>query len=148
MTADGSSNTGTMTSDNMTTTPYRNFYKWVNTQGSAQDYDIWVRIPVPTDYAALPTGQTICLDTYASATTANGVKVNALYDTTNTAVTLGTSDLTPTSATTWQNMCTSSITGGTYAANGYITIDLKLTAPATTGDIRIGDLTFDYLSKW
>jgi parallel beta-helix repeat protein len=146
MTGDGTNNTGTMTSDNMTSTPYRNFYKWVTTQGTAQDYDIWVKVPIPSDFAALPSGQTICMDTYASATTANGVKV-VIYDTSNTVI--GTSfDLTPTSATTWQNKCTTSVTGGTIAADGTITLDIKLTAPATTGDIRIGDISFSYLSKW
>jgi hypothetical protein len=147
MTADGSSNIGTMTSDNMTASAFRNFYKWTTTQGTAQDYDIWVRIPVPTDYAALPSGQTICVDTYSSATTANSIALT-LYGTDNSSVTLTDGDLTPSATGTWQTQCTSSITGGTYAANGYITLDFKLTAPATSGDVRISDLYLDYLSKW
>lgn len=146
MTADGTSNTGTMTSDNMAVSPFRNFYKWLNTQATAQDYDIWVRVPIPTDYSALPTGQTICMDTYASATTANTVMLT-LYDTSN-AVVGTTFDLTPTATNTWQNRCTTSITAGTYAANGIMTLDIKLTAPATTGDVRISNFYLDYLSKW
>jgi hypothetical protein len=152
MTADGTNNTGTMTSDNMTSTPYRNFYKWVNTQGTAQDYDVWVRYALPSDWGGFASGQTICLDTYASATTANGVTFT-LYKMdngsgTNLATILTANDLTPTSTATWQNKCTSSISGGSYVANGYLIMDIKMTAPATTGDIRIGDITLNYLSKW
>ncbi len=147
MTGDGSNNSGTMTSDNMTSSPYRNYYKWVNTQGTAQDYDIWVKVPLPSDFAALPSGQTICLDVFASATTANTIALT-LYGTNNSSVSLSDGDLTPSSTSTWQNQCTSSITGGTFAANGTMTLDFKLTAPATTGDVRIGDLAFSYLSKW
>jgi hypothetical protein len=71
-----------------------------------------------------------------------------LYGTDNSSVTLTDGDLTPSATGTWQTQCTSSITGGTYAANGYITLDFKLTAPATSGDVRISDLYLDYLSKW
>ncbi len=152
MTADGTNNNGAMTSDNMTSSPYRNFYKWTNTQGTAQDYDIWVRYPLPSDWAAFPSGQTICLDTYASATTANGVTFTLYKMDNSTGSNLSTiltaNDLTPTSTTTWQNRCSSSISGGSYVANGYLVMAIKMTAPATTGDIRIGDITFDYLSKW
>ena len=148
MTAVGGSNTGTMTSDNMTTTPFRNYYKWANTQGTAQNYDIWVKVPIPSDAASSPwpAGQTLCMDTFASATTANGVKL-AIYDTSNTVI--GTTfDLTPTTANTWQNKCTTSLTAGALAANGTMTVDIKMTAPATTGIIEVGDITFSYYSKW
>lgn len=146
MTADGTNNTGTMTTDNMTTSPFRNFYKWTTTQGTAQDYDIWVKVPVPSDFSALPSGQALCLDVYASATTANTIALS-MYGTDNSAVTLTDGDLTPTATGTWQNQCTSSITGGTYAADGTMTLDFKLTAPSN-GEVRIGDITFSYLSKW
>jgi hypothetical protein len=29
-----------------------------------------------------------------------------------------------------------------------MTLRIRLTAPATTGDIRVGNITFSYLSKW
>ncbi|HUD11540.1 MAG TPA: hypothetical protein VMS08_03945 [Candidatus Saccharimonadia bacterium] len=145
--ASGTNNSGTMTATNMTTSPFRNYYDWKTTQPSAQNYDIWVKVPLPTDFTAFPSGQEICLDVYASATTADTIKLT-MYDTTNTAVTLSTSDLTPTSATTWQNKCSSSITSGTYTANNDMTLDFTLTAPATTGEVRIGDITYSYLSKF
>ncbi|HEY1835786.1 MAG TPA: hypothetical protein VGG13_03115 [Candidatus Saccharimonadales bacterium] len=147
MTGSGTNNTGTMTSDNMTTSPFRNYYEWKNIQGTAQNYDIWVRVPLPSDWAGWPSGQTICLDTYASANSANLVNMT-VYDTTNTAV-VTSADLSPLSVTTWAtNKCTSSITGGSFTAGHDMTIDIKMTAPATTGDVRIGDITFSYLSKW
>ncbi|MBI2008846.1 hypothetical protein HYS84_00355 [Candidatus Saccharibacteria bacterium] len=147
MTADGASNTGTMTSDNMTSTPFRNFYKWLNTQGTAQDYDIWVRIPLPSDFAAMAATPTLSLDTYTSDTT-NGTVLVTVYDTNNSADCTSAS-FTPTATTTWQSKtATTCLDTGTYAANGTITIDIKITGAATTGDTRISSLYFDYLSKW
>jgi hypothetical protein len=145
--ASGTNNSGTMTATNMTTSPFRNYYDWKTTQATAQNYDIWVKVPLPTDFTGFPSGQEICLDVYASATTANTIKLT-LYDTTNTSVSLGTSDLTPSSSATWQNKCSSSITGGSYTANNDMTLDFTLTAPATTGEVRIGDITYSYLSKF
>ena len=147
MTADGASNTGTMTSDNMTSTPFRNFYKWVTTEGTAQDYDIWIRIPLPSDFAAMAATPTLSLDTYTSDTT-NGTVLVTVYDTDNSADCTSAA-FTPTATTTWQSKtATTCLDTGTYAANGTITIDIKITAAATTGDTRISDIYFDYLSKW
>ncbi len=147
MTADGASNTGTMTSDNMTSTPFRNFYKWLNTQGTAQDYDIWVRVPLPSDFAAMAATPTLSIDTYTSDTT-NGTVLVTVYDTSNSADCSAVA-FTPTATTTWQSKTsTTCLDTGTYAANGTITIDIKVTGAATTGDTRISDIYFDYLSKW
>ncbi len=148
MSADGSSNSGTMTSDNTAAsgTLFRNYYKWTTTQGTAQDYDIWVKVPIPTDWVGWPSGQTICMDTYASAST-SGLVGMSVYGTDNNII--GSSnDLSPLSITTWANKCTASITGGVFTAGSDATLDIKLTAPATTGVVQVGDITFSYLSKW
>ncbi|HSX33896.1 MAG TPA: hypothetical protein VLF91_06190 [Candidatus Saccharimonadales bacterium] len=150
MTAFGGSNSGTMTTDTTTSAPFRNYYKWTTSQVSSQNYDIFVKVPLPTDFSAMPSGQTICADVFSSTTSANTIALT-LYDTSGTtsgtAVTLSDGDLTPSSTSTWQNQCTSSISGGTYAANGDMTFDFKLTSP-TSGDVRIGDITYSYLSKY
>jgi len=146
-TADGAANTGSMTSDNMTSSPYRNFYKWTNTQGTAQDYDVWVRIPLPADFAAMAATPTLSIDTYTSDTT-NGTVLVTVYDTSNSADCTSAA-FTPTSTTTWQSKTqTTCLDTGTYAANGVITVAIKVTGAATSGDTRISTIYFDYLAKF
>ncbi len=147
LTADGASNTGTFTSDNMTSSPYRNFYKWANTQGTAQDYDIWVRVPLPADFAAMAATPTLSIDTYTSDTT-NGTVLVTVYDTSNSADCTSAS-FTPTSTSTWQSKTqTTCLDTGTYVANGIMTIMIKLTGAATSGDTRVSTIYFDYLAKF
>ena len=147
ITGDGSSNTGSMTSDNMTSSPYRNFYKWLNTQGTAQDYDVWVRVPLPADFSAMAATPTLSIDTYTSDTT-NGTVLVTVYDTAGTADCSSVA-FTPTSTTTWQTKtATTCLDTGTYTANGVMTLDIKLTGAATTGDTRISTISFDYLAKF
>ncbi|KXK09249.1 MAG: hypothetical protein UZ22_OP11002001127, partial [Microgenomates bacterium OLB23] len=147
LTADGASNTGTFTSDNMTSSPFRNFYKWANTQGTAQDYDIWVRIPLPADFAAMAATPTLSIDTYTSDTT-NGTVLVTVYDTSNSA------DCTSASfyAYFYHHMAkktqTTCLDTGTYVANGIITMMIKLTGAATSGDTRVSTISFDYLAKF
>lgn len=146
-TADGGSNTGSMTSDNMTSSPYRNYYKWTNTQGTAQDYDIWVRIPLPADFSAMAATPTLSIDTYTSDTT-NGTVTATVYDTNNSADCTSAS-FTPSSSSTWETKTqTTCLDTGTYSANGVMTIAIKITGAATTGDTRISTIYFDYLAKF
>ena len=108
---------------------------------------LWVRIPLPSDFAAMAATPTLSLDTYTSDTT-NGTVLVTVYDTDNSADCTSAA-FTPTATTTWQSKtATTCLDTGTYAANGTITIDIKITAAATTGDTRISDIYFDYLSKW
>ncbi|HSX35580.1 MAG TPA: hypothetical protein VLH84_01440 [Patescibacteria group bacterium] len=148
LSADTTSNSGTMTSDNTQAsgTSFRNYYKWATTQGTAQDYDVWVKWLVPSDFSGWPTGQTVCLDVFASASSTNLVNMT-VYGTDNNAV-VTSADLSPLSVTTWGNKCTASITGGVFTAGSVATIDIKMTAPATTGIVEVGDITFNYLSKY
>lgn len=146
-TADGAANTGTMTSDNMTSSPYRNFYKWSNSEVSVQDYDVWIRVPLPADFSAMAATPTLSLDTYTSST-ATGVVAVTVYDTSGTADCTAAS-FTPSSSTTWETKTqTTCLDTGTYVANGVMTIAIKVTAPASGGETRIGDLYFDYLARF
>jgi hypothetical protein len=147
LTGDGGSNTGTMTSDSMTSSPYRNYYNWANTQGTAQDYDIWVSVPLPMDFAAMAGTPTLSIDTYTTDTT-NGTVLVTVYDTSNAADCTSTA-FTPNSNTTWQTRtATTCLDTGTYAAGGIITFQIKLTAAATSGTTRVSNIYFDYLAKF
>jgi hypothetical protein len=135
-----------MTSDNMTTSPFRNFYKWTTSSATNQDYDIWVRVPVPSDFSAMVSTPTLSIDTFSSDIT-NGTISVTVYDTSGSADCSGVS-FTPSSANTWQTRTsTTCLDTGTYTPGGMITIQIKLQSP-TSGDVRVSDIWFDYLSKW
>jgi hypothetical protein len=148
LTADGSDNTVTLTADNMTSSPYRNYYKWTNTQGTAQDYDIWVTVPLPADFSAMAGTPTLSIDTYSSDLT-NGTVLVTVYDTSSSADCTDQS-FTPTGATsTWESKTsTACLDTGTYAANGIMKIKIHMTAAATNGDTRVSTIYFDYLAKF
>jgi len=148
LTGDGGSNTGTMTSDSMTSTPYRNYYNWANTQGTVQDYDIWVRVPLPADFSEMAGTKTLSIDTYSSDLT-NGTVAVTVYDTSNSAD-CTSATFTPTgSIDTWESKTsTTCLDTGTYTANGIVTIQLKIQGAATTGNTRVSDIYFDYLAKF
>jgi len=148
LTGDGTNNTGSMTSDNQTVSPYRNYYKWTNTQATAQDYDIWVTVPLPADFSAMAATPTLSIDTYSSDLT-NGTVLVTVYDTNNVATCTNQSFTPTTAANTWETKTNTTCLGtGTYVANGIIKIDIKLTAAATNGDTRVSTIYFDYLAKF
>jgi hypothetical protein len=142
----GGSNTGTMTSDNENASPYHNFYKWANTQGTAQNYDIFVRVPIPADFSAMPASNPLYIETYSNSV-ATGTVTVSVYDTSN-ASDCSAVAYTPTSPSGWETKNDTTCLNGTYAANGVMTIDIKLTAAASTGVTQVSNIYFDYLAKF
>ncbi|MEM3112596.1 MAG: hypothetical protein QXY90_06110, partial [Candidatus Anstonellales archaeon] len=152
LTGDGTNNNGTMTSDNTTAagTKFRNYYNWANTQSTPQDYDIWISVPIPNDFAAMTATPTLSIDTYTSDLT-NGTVLVTVYDSQSTPVADCTDvSFTPTgSANTWETKTsTTCLDTGTYTAGGIMTIKIKLTAAATNGITRVSTISFDYLAKF
>ena len=145
-----SGTSGTMTSD-MDTTNFHNYYNWTTTQASNQCYDIWVRIPVPDDFAgwgtqASPTnGPTISV--YGKTTdTTNGTINLSLWDTGNSSITLTGGNVTPTSTGAWQLKSATS-SSGTYSTGQFMTLKITVQAPQS-GNTQLGEISMSYLSKW
>jgi parallel beta-helix repeat protein len=146
LTPDGSNNTGTMTSGYDNTSSARmNYYNWTTTQGTNQDYDIVVQIPLPTDF-----------DGWAS----NPLSITGYTtDTTNGTISLEARDsadsqicnfvaVTPGSTNTWTaNTTGCTLSTGTYTAGDYITLRIRLQAP-TSGNTRVGNIVLTYNSKF
>lgn len=150
LTGDGGSNAGMMTSDSMTSTPYRNYYNWANTQGTAQDYDIWVKMLIPSDFAAMAGSNNLTIDVWTDNTSTGPINVT-VYDTANSASGSSCSAIafTPASPSAWEAKAVSTcLDSGTFTPGGEITILIKLTAAATTGDTRVGRIFFDYYAKF
>lgn len=141
----GSNNTGSMTSK-LDLTNRRNYYKWTTTQATAQSYDVVVQVPIPNDFSAWASTTPISIDTYSSDTTNGTISIEA-RDTASAVVTgINFASVTPTATTTWQTKSAGTISG-TYTAGGYMTLRIRMTSP-TSGDVRIGNIKLDYLTKW
>ena len=142
---DGTSNTGTMT------TAYEaasgnNYYSWTTTQGTSQDYDVTVRVPVPMDFSALPASPQICFKGYSTNTTNSTLTLN-MSDTANAAVTLSSASFTPGSASTWAETCRNINGTPTITAGGFITLRMTMAA-LSSSQTRLGEFRLDYLAKF
>lgn len=141
----GSDNTGSMISK-LDLTNRRNYYKWTTTSGTAQSYDVVVQVPIPTDFSAWATTTPISIDTYTSNTSTGLITVEARDTAGGVVAGINFGSVTPTAATAWQTRSAGTISG-TFTAGGYMTLRIRMTSP-TSGDVRIGNIKMDYLSKW
>ena len=137
-----SANSGTMTSA-LDLTNRMNYYKW-SANGAAQCYNVVVQLQVPSDWAAWNGTPTV--STYTSDTT-NGTVRLEIRDTTGGVETNNNfTSVTPTTTTTWQARPGGTLTGS-YTAGQVMTLRIRLTSP-NAGDVRLGNITLNYYSKY
>jgi hypothetical protein len=131
-------------------TQRESFYQWTTAQATNQSYDVVAQIPVPSDFKSWGSTTPITVDIKTSNTT-NGTVKAALWDTTGTVESNWTytssvpgCSLTP-GSTSWttQTGCTVS---GTYAANGIMTLRIRVQAP-TSGITELGNIVLTYVSN-
>jgi len=147
--ADGTNNNGSLTAP-YDLTQNENYYKWTTAQATNQDYDIIVKIPVPSDFSAWNTtlGASVITVTTKTSDTTNGTITALLKDTAGTAVTnWNTCSLTPASTSWVIDGATCAISSGTFTPGAVITLDLHLQSPLN-GDTRLGTVKLNYLSKF
>jgi parallel beta-helix repeat protein len=139
-------NLGTMTSG-YDSAARMNYYNWTTTQGASQDYDVVVQVPLPKDFSAWDGNTPVTVSVWSTTTTANSIQLQ-LLDSGGTAPTgYDFVDATPGSTSTWTSFTPSTTISGTYTDGDYITLRLRLKAP-TSGNVRIGNITLNYLSKF
>lgn len=131
------------------------FYSWTTTQGTNQNYDIWLSYTLPSDFSAFASTTPFSVWTKTTDTT-NGTVTLQVFDADRSPAYCygGASDtaqsLTPSTTNTWEEKTpgTNIATGGcSFSANDRIWIRFRLQAP-TGGTTKLGELRFDYLSKW
>lgn len=147
---DGASNTGYLTSDYDTTNNHA-YYQWSTAETTAQDYDMYVRIPVPRDFSNFNSSGNsnvvVCYNVWTDDT-ATSVITAQFLDTANANA--GTFTATPTSNNTWQSKCSTtqySFTTVTVNGTSYLTLDLHFAA-GSSKNTRIGEITIDYLTSF
>jgi len=141
ITADGSSNTGTITSDYDSTNRH-SYYSWTSSQGALNDYDVIARSQIPSEYTGSLGSFKIWVQNVAavSATTSADVQVT-VRDGSGTACATSTSVL-PLSTSTWTEQSVT-LSGCTFAANDILTIDAKAFSKSNN-EVRIGELSYTY----
>lgn len=159
MSGDGSSNTGTMTSDFCengvstdipqtntsvcnTSGDIHNYYSWTTAQGTAQDYDIWIRWRVPDNFAAWDSNPVKVWGKRTDSTN-NAVTVY-LYDTTGT---LENTSGTQVAGTTWTETSLEASFGGTYTAGSYMTIRIVMNADTGGDSVQAGEISLNYYAN-
>ena len=144
--ADGTNNTGTMTSA-LDLTNRMNYYKWTTAQGTNQDYDIAIQVPIPQDFSDWATSSSLTITTYTSNTT-NGTILLEARDSAS-GVECNFLSVTPGSTGTWTtntSTCALTLSGSTYTPGDYMTLRIRMQSP-TSGDVRVGNITLNYLSN-
>jgi predicted acyltransferase (DUF342 family) len=126
---DGTNNTGQLSQDVITN---QNYYIWSTTRGTAQDYDMYVRLQVPENFASWATNGVQVLHNNAGAATVRVDLIDTAGATQAGSATggVGTINITP---------------SGTYTAGSYMTV--KITVSATSaGAARVGYVNLRWIT--
>jgi len=125
---------GTLGDSDTTDTPY---IEWSSTTAGVTDYDVIIRINIPTDYRSMGT---MTVD-YMSDTVLEDTATVYVYDSTDT-VDSGANGVTM-SSSTWDTE--SLVLAGTYTAGNYLTVKLHLEC-AQNQKIRVGTIKIPYVA--
>ncbi|PSO43459.1 hypothetical protein BRC19_00335 [Candidatus Saccharibacteria bacterium QS_5_54_17] len=156
LTPDGTDNQGTLTSDfcsesgrlGINTTicdsagDEHNYFSWTTSQGSAQDYDIYIRKQLPSDFDVLASTTTVKM--YGWRTSSSETVELAIFQADGSQC--GSTTNVATSNGSWTQTALDS-TGCSFNANDEITIRVRLTA-TTDNYARAGEISFQYRSKF
>ena len=153
-TADGSNNTGSLSSDFCSgssrqninasacaATITRNYYQWSNTQATAQDYDIYVRYQMPSNYAT-SSMTNLSLQGWGTTTASESLTLALYSDGSGTAC--STSGNAVTANATWGTVTTASPLGAcTIVAGDTVTFKIHMVAGQNNA-VRAGAISFSY----
>jgi hypothetical protein len=129
------------------------YYSWTTTQGTNQNYDIWVSYTIPSDFAALKNSSTPFSVWTKTSDTTNGTVTMQAFNSTRSNYCFGNASdtpasLTPSTTNTWEEKSTGAMDAAcSFSADGRIWMRFRLQAPSG-GTTKLGELRFDYYSKW
>ncbi|MDD3474797.1 MAG: hypothetical protein PHP08_02760, partial [Candidatus Dojkabacteria bacterium] len=146
--ADGSSNTGFMTSDaEGTTYDSMNYYEWSSSETSLQDYDVRLRFTIPSDFAAWGTDAfTFNLSTESGSSSDNKVDFYLYEESSATVDDSSIGRYMP--AGTWGTTTLQGADLGDCNAAGETCLILIRMYSANDYYTRIGDIDINYNRKF
>ena len=136
---------GTPTANPCAATDTHNYYQWTTSQSTAQDYDIYVRYQMPSDY---DTGSMANLAIYGWGTTTASEQITISLFTDASGTACATSANAVSSAAVWVQTTVSSPLGScTIAANDTVTFRVHMQA-GQGNYARSGGISFTYKKKF
>jgi hypothetical protein len=155
LTSDGVDNIGTMTSDfcSGASSPGRNinaaacgsnnehnYYQWTTNQGTAQDYDVFIRYQLPSNVDTVSPSFVISGSAFRSSS--NESVTMTIYESDDTT-TPCVSSASLTGSNGWNENTSVTLTGCTFSPNTVIVFRLHMTA--TNGSFaRMGEINISY----
>ncbi len=162
LTGNGGTNIGTMSSDFCSNTgalsiatgvcstsgDVHNYYSWTTNQPGAEDYDIYVRYQVPSDFGILPTtGASLTLNGWVTSTASSDAVQLAVF---KGGAACGSAVSAATTAGVWTtgSIIYTGFGGCSIGAGDLLTFQVHVKAGATGDFARAGEITFSYLSQY
>jgi hypothetical protein len=148
MAADGSSNTGSMTSDaEGSTSNSMNYYEWNSSETGLQDYDVRLRYTIPSDFDSWATNAfTLNFATEANSSTNNKVDIYVYLESSGTIDDSSTGQYSS-SAGVWTTTNIQGADLGDCNAAGETCLLLIRMYSANDSYTRIGDIDVNYNRK-
>jgi hypothetical protein len=150
LTGDGTNNSGTMSTDNDTTTsPYRNFYNWTVNGGTVNDYDIWVRVPLPSDFDEFTSSDALTIAAWSDVLGSTTMEIIQVYDNSGAGRCTLAVNIESGSASTWTDKtsdqtCTDT---GVASANDIWTVRIRV-GSSNADNARVGRFYIEYYAKF
>jgi len=144
--ADGSSNTGSMTSDaEGSASNSMNYYEWSSSETTLQDYDVRIRFTLPDDFITwIPMGDiTLNYVTEAASSTNNKVDMY-VYEESSATVDASITDQYSSSAGVWDSATISGYDFSECDAAGETCVIILRMYSANDNYIRVGDIEINY----
>jgi hypothetical protein len=143
--ADGSNNTGALTSGftgGLSGQGFKhNWYQWTTaTATPLQDYDIIVNLQVPSDYSS--GFGTFKIWAYGNSTSTSNNNIEVTVKDQDETVCASSTSVLPGSANTWTEQSVS-LSTCTYAANDILTVTIKMSS-LNNNAVRIGEMSYQY----
>lgn len=140
MMADGTNNTGFMTSDNSgSANNWMNYYEWGSLEASQQDYDVILRLHLPTDFVSWD---------------ANAIVIDYLTSTANSQLDIDIRQEDDTqldflsglnSSNAWSTATFTAAEMVNWTAGETVVVILKMSTFGSGNKVQIGDVTLNYL---
>jgi parallel beta-helix repeat protein len=145
--ADGSNNSGTLTSGFASGLSagegYKHtYYQWTTSQATAQDYNIVVNVPIPSDFTGSFSSISFWHSDPDGATTNSEV---TLTITDHDGTSCSSASYNGASAGVWEQE-TVSLAGCTYSADDILTFNFNVKTTSGAGSLRLGEFKYQYVN--
>jgi hypothetical protein len=144
MTGNAANSSGTMISDNEASVSFRSYYQWSATSATTQEYKIFVRIPVPSDFTEFRASESFTVGGYTD--TDDSSILVSVRDSNNSADARVASSSIATSVGNWTITGLSPVSSGFTAGEDALLI-LEMLA-SSSSKVRLGSISFEYLSEF